>query len=238
MSLFDRFFYKFYKKNFIKKNHQVAHSKYLTNIKDLRQLKLITAWNNHFDHIIKNNLRGDIVECGVGNAEALSYILFNLKYKKNLFLDQKSYFGFDSFKGFPEVHINDKSKRNPQKGDWDHSDENYVISNLKLLGFNDEDFYNINFIKGFFEDSFLKNKSLINQISLLHLDCDLYNSYKISLQFFYPKVVNNGIIVFDEYLDDQESFPGAAKAIKEFFGRKVENIQKCEISGKYFLIKS
>ena len=32
-------------------------------------------------------------------------------------------------------------------------------------------------------------------------------------------------------------FPGASKAINEFLGSKVKNIKKCNISGKYFLIK-
>ena len=71
---------------------------------------------------------------------------------------------------------------------------------------------------------------------MLHLDCDLYKSYKESLEFMYPKVVQNGIIVFDEYLD-QKNFPGAIKAIDDFFGQKIQDIQKCDITGKYYLIK-
>ena len=130
----------------------------------------------------------------------------------------------------------DISPRNPKKGDWDHTNEDYVKYNLKKVGFDEKDFIKIQFIKGYFNESFLNNQDLIKEISLLHLDCDLYKSYKESLEFMYPKVVQNGIIVFDEYLD-QKNFPGAIKAIDDFFGQKIQDIQKCDITGKYYLIK-
>ena len=50
---------------------------------------------------------------------------------------------------------------------------------------------------------------------MLHLDCDLYESYKISLTNLYDKVVAGGIIMFDEY--DDQRWPGARRAIDEFF---------------------
>ena len=41
----------------------------------------------------------------------------------------------------------------------------------------------------------------------------------------YPKVVQNGIIVFDEYLD-QKNFPGAIKAIDDFFSEENSGYSK------------
>ena len=44
------------------------------------------------------------------------------------------------------------------------------------------------FKKGFFPNSFL---GFDKEISFLHLDVDLYNSYKDCLEFFFPKLKIN-----------------------------------------------
>ena len=154
---------------------------------------------------------------------------------------KKKYIGFDSFEGFPEPTIEDRSIRNARKSNWNHTDEKFVLGNLKKMGFTDKDFECVSFIKGFFKDTFNNNHYLVEKIAILHLDCDLYEAHKLSLEHFYPKVVEGGIIVFDDINTPDgislNDFPGASKAINEFLGSKVKNIKKCNISGKYFLIK-
>ena len=227
--------YKFYKKYFLLKKIRKAQRERILNINKLDKFKFSTYWNNHFSHIIKNSLKGDIVECGVGDGFHLSFLLFNMKNHKEL--NSKKYYGFDSFEGFPEPSTQDISKRKAKKGDWGHTDQDYVKNNLKKIGFEEKDFQNIRFVKGYFDKSFTENNELVNEICLLHLDCDLYKSYKDSLNFFYSKVVENGIVAFDEYKGSENTFPGAIKAIDEFFGENKKNIQKCNISGKYYIIK-
>ena len=71
---------------------------------------------------------------------------------------------------------------------------------------------------------------------MLHLDCDLYESCKLALETFYDKVQPGGVIMFDEYADAR--WPGATKAIDEFFSDKPEMIQpdpKC--TWKYHVTK-
>jgi hypothetical protein len=51
------------------------------------------------------------------------------------------------------------------------------------------------------------------KISLLHVDVDLYEATKAALDAFYPAVVRGGIIILDDY----GAFPGANKAIDEYF---------------------
>ena len=67
-------------------------------------------------------------------------------------------------------------------------------------------------IKGYFENTL----SLLEQeqFSLVHLDCDLYQSYKDCLEFFWPRLSPGGIIHFDEY--DDPSWPGCNLAVDEF----------------------
>jgi len=50
----------------------------------------------------------------------------------------------------------------------------------------------------------------------IHLDVDNYQSYQQCLDLLYPKLVEGGIIVFDDY--GSPCCPGAKKAVDEFFG--------------------
>jgi hypothetical protein len=70
----------------------------------------------------------------------------------------------------------------------------------------------VRLVKDFFDKTL---SSYEGRIALLHLDGDLYESYKVSLEALYDKVVSGGIIMFDEYADPR--WLGARKAIDEFF---------------------
>ena len=238
-NLYWRYRYKIYKIQSIfssSKKQREKNKKNIIRIKNLKQYKFLSYWNNHFNHLSANDVKGDIVECGVGNGETLSYMLFNLIYNKKH--SNRKYIGFDSFEGFPEPSDEDKSPRNPEKGDWNHTNEKFVISNLNDLGFEEKDFKKIKFIKGFFERTFQQEKDNIKTISLLHIDCDLYSSTKISLETWFDKVEKNGLIVFDEYLNSAYQFPGALKAIDEFLGTNKSQIKICPYTKQYYLIKS
>ena len=203
----------------------------------IQKYKKLDYWNNFFTHIVNNKLEGDIIECGVGNGFTLSLILYNLIKNKNKFIDKKKYIGFDSFEGFPEASQYDFSPRNLQKGDSNFISIEFVKQNLKRIGFSEIEIEeNVIFKKGFFEKTF--NDFHCDKISLLHLDCDLYESYKISLNKYYPKVVKNGIIVFDEYIDDKVKWPGAAKAIDEFFKNNSKEIVQDDLTKKFYYIKT
>tara|TARA_B100001057_G_scaffold185231_1_gene185913 strand:+ start:477 stop:1214 length:738 start_codon:yes stop_codon:yes gene_type:complete len=233
--LFNEFLIKIYRNLYTNKKTRNFHKNYVTNINNLRQYKSLTYWNNLFNHLSKNNVPGDIVECGVGNGQSLSFILFNLIYSKE-HLNRK-YIGFDSFQGFPEPSEEDNSRRNPKKGDWSHTNEKFVLGNLNDLGFDDKNYAKIKFIKGFYENSFKREYDNIKKISILHIDCDLYSSTKISLETWFSKVETNGIIVFDEYLNAATKFPGAVKAIDDFLGDDKNKIKICPYTKQYYFIK-
>ena len=54
------------------------------------------------------------------------------------------------------------------------------------------------------------------------MDCDAYTSHIDSLNFIYPRMSTGGCIVFDDY--NEKKWPGAKKAIDEFFSDKPEAI--------------
>ena len=64
------------------------------------------------------------------------------------------------------------------------------------------------------------------RIALLHIDVDLYQPTKTCLENFYPHIVKGGIIILDDY----GAFPGANKAIEEFFKEKDTKIEQLNFS--------
>ncbi len=178
---------------------------------------------------------GDIVECGVGEGTTF----LSLVYLAKLESKGRKIWGFDSFEGFPEPSIYDKSPRNPKKGEWNLSN----IINIKKRLINERNIdptfikKYVRLIKGFFNESLEKYDG--GPIALLHLDVDLYESYKVSLEQLWPKVAKGGIVLFDEYKLPSAllNFPGASKAIDEFFGDLKSEIKINQFLNKYYIIK-
>ena len=181
------------------------------------------------------DIEGDYVECGTFKGGTLLPLAlycehFNVSNNKTLY-------GMDSFAGFPSSkhHINDlperfndlyknnlitkdhfkKAKiRTQDFKSLKHLESSY-FENVNEVFKNSSKFNNVKLIKGAFSDT---TPNFNKKISLLHLDCDLYESYLVCLNNLYQNVVNNGVIVFDEYYSHK--YPGARIAIEEFFKNK------------------
>lgn len=177
---------------------------------------------------------GDIVECGVGKGRTF-FMLAALAASEN---KSRIVWGFDSFEGFPEPSKEDASSRNVKRGEYNILTSNGMRQILRRGGipqaFNDE---KIKLVKGFFRESLPKFQG--NNVAFLHLDVDLYQSYKETLDFFWPKVAIGGVVLFDEYKQSgiAEAFPGAAKAIDEFLGEQSRRIQYDKLTRKYYIVK-
>lgn len=177
---------------------------------------------------------GDIVECGVGRGNSLVLLAFLAKEEAH----KRHLWAFDSFEGFPQPAAEDASVRNPKKGDWSRTGVRLVEQALVDGGL-DVPFVrsHVTLVKGFFEESLPKYAG--GRIALLHLDVDLYTSYRTALTLLYPKVAVGGVILFDEYMStiDHLHFPGAQKAIAEYFGVRASEIRRDQPTGKYHLVK-
>ena len=187
----------------------------------------------YFDRMYKkiSGVEGDIVECGVGKGRTFLALAFLASQEGK----GRKLWGFDSFEGFPEPSQEDISFRNPKRGDWSGYEITikHIYSILNGASIN-KDFVrnNIKIVKGFFNQTL---PSFGAPIAFLHIDADLYDSYKNVLKILFPKVVKGGIVLFDEYKTDK--WPGATKAVDEFFADKPYKIQKDERASKYFLVK-
>lgn len=179
------------------------------------------------------DVKGDVVECGVGYGYSF-FELCCLVYLEN---KGRKIYGFDSFEGFPEPSEEDKSPRNPRKGEWNVSTAETIEMLLTKKGKIEPSFIksNVRLVKGFFENSLQKYDGM--SVAFLHLDVDLYKSYKVTLEYFWPKVARGGVVLFDEYKNEIEKFPGGCKAIEEFFGDLVTQIKYNELVNRYFIVK-
>jgi len=184
---------------------------------------------------------GDVVECGVGWGESLLHMSAIASVEQH----SRRLWGFDSFEGWPAPTKEDDSPRNTVKGD-NYSEEKMGISPLKLL----RDTFgwfgipknwlatHVTLVQGWFDKCLGLYTG--DKIALLHLDCDLYDSYKHCLEAFYPKVVVGGAIAVDEYANsfEQYYFPGARVAIDEYLSNKNVKRERDKYNGKYYFIKT
>ena len=174
-------------------------------------------------------VEGDIVECGVSIGHGALLFLLLSEYVGV----ERTYVGFDSFEGFPDPEAKDEKTPIRGKGFWANPPETVlrVLRDGRVPEKTIRD--RVKLVKGLFD----KTLPLYNgRIALLHLDGDLYESYKIPLRELYEKVAPGGVIMFDEYADDR--WPGARKAVDEFFADKPEKVvphMKC--TWKYYVQK-
>jgi|JI102314A2RNA_FD_contig_31_4244822_length_1237_multi_5_in_0_out_0_1 O-methyltransferase len=175
---------------------------------------------------------GDVVECGVG----WGFSLYCISNSLQMLGSNKKVWGFDSFEGLPSPTNHDEPFRDNVKiiqGDLNFSEE-FVKKRLTLSGLSPKYIEsNIKFVKGYFEQSFLKE--VPTKISFLNIDVDLYDSYLLVLNQFYSSVQKGGIIAFDEYNDGK--WVGATKAIDLFFKDKPEKLRKANCIDRYYIIK-
>jgi len=220
------------------KNFTKTH---LTNCKFIKTQSLnkfnITSGNNICLLLEKmqqlKDLEGDYVECGTFEGGTLLPVAL---YCQHFYLN-KNIYGMDSFEGFPvlehhpndlpkrfknlykdglisEDHLKKAKKRTNNFKSLDHLEGGY-FEQINNIFKNVKHFSNVNLIKGIFSDT---TSNFNKKISLLHLDCDLYESYLTCLDNLYKNIVDNGVIVFDEYYSHK--YPGARIAIEEFFKDK------------------
>ena len=169
-------------------------------------------------HIKKNNIDGDLVECGVykgGNIILYKKIIDQISVNKQIF-------AYDTFEGMSEPGKHDKDLKDVNALDtfkkykfsevpWCYSSIDEVKKNIEKFGLSpEEDFI---FIKGKVEETLKKKKNLPEKISLLRLDTDFYESTKIELEILFPKLQPGGVLIIDDY----GHWKGSKKAVDEYF---------------------
>lgn len=178
------------------------------------------------------SVSGDVAECGVFRGNTLVPMALFLKQKSI----RKRLFGFDSFEGFPDniqvdLALGGTEEADKRLGGMNETSFELVEGKVRRFGLE-----NVSLIKGYFEHTLPNHQD--RAFSLVHLDCDTYNSYKECLEFFYPRLEPGGVVLLDEYNDPP--WPGCNKAVDEFLANKPETLQPIVRDNyeKFYFIKS
>ena len=169
-------------------------------------------------YLSRNNIEGDVVECGVWKGGSMMAAAITLINEKN---DNRNIYMYDTYEGMSAPTENDKTfsgepaskmlkaedrKKNPDSI-WCYSSLAEVQTTMKLSGYNET---LIHYVKGKVEDSI--PKTLPGNIALLRLDTDWYESTKHELVHLFPLLVKGGVLIIDDY----GFWKGARKAVDEY----------------------
>lgn len=176
------------------------------------------------EYIINNNIKGSIVECGVWKGGSIMAVLKTLNRLK---VDNRSIYLYDTFEGMSEPIEIDKSIRG-ESAIKAFEEKNKIWNKIECLSPIEEVKKNIyateynkskiNFIKGKVEET-ISNEERPENIALLRLDTDWYESTKHELEYLFPQLVKGGVLIIDDY----GHWEGCKKAVDEYF--KENNIK-------------
>lgn len=169
------------------------------------------------EYIAAHKIPGDVVECGVykgGSSMLCAYTLSALHITdKNIYL-------YDTFEGMSKPTERDKTHFNAsamghwedhQKGEinkWCYAPLEAVKKNMVATGYPLD---KMKFIKGKVEETI--PQTIPDQISLLRLDTDWYESTYHELQHLFRRLSSQGVIIIDDY----GHWKGAREAADKFF---------------------
>lgn len=165
-------------------------------------------------YVSTNGIRGDIVECGVWKGGSMAAAAMTLSRmndtRRNLYL-------FDSFKGMSEPTSADLDYTGKHAVEVMAQDEGYrcadapleqVRAVLRGTGYPEE---KIHFVKGNVEETL--PEAAPEEIAVLRLDTDWYESTRHELQQLFPRLVKAGVIIIDDY----GHWRGSRQACDEYF---------------------
>jgi hypothetical protein len=164
------------------------------------------------------SLPGNVIECGVFRGGSLMQIAQTVKVHRS----PKRVFGLDSFEGFPENSVK-TADLSPGRWLWSLQRKFRFCAdtptNLRMLAKTFD--LNVELVPGYFCHTLRRVQS--NSFCFIHLDVDIYQSYKECLEALYDRLVPGGVIVFDEW--ESPRWPGGSLAIREFFRGRPETVE-------------
>lgn len=194
----------------------------------MTSIERITELFNSLEYIRLNNIQGDLVECGVWKG---GNILGIIEYLYHYNMIDREVWLYDTFQGMTPPEDIDIDLKNQKAKDilqsvLCYSSIDDVKKNLSISNFPID---NIKYIIGDICDTLNYKNNLPNKISLLRLDTDWYQSTKKEMDILYPLLVNNGVLIVDDY----GHWQGSKKAVDEYFEKNkiVNTLEKIDYTG-------
>jgi hypothetical protein len=170
---------------------------------------------NEFLKQVKH-LGGDVAECGTYKGASALLMCRALSASSSLV------HLFDSFEGLAE----------PLPIDGSYWRKGSLSTGEQALHDTLAGFENYRVYKGWIPERFKDVDRLT--FRFVHIDVDLFEPTRDSLEFFYPRLAKGGILLLDDH--GFRSCPGATKAADDFFAKKPESLSLLP-TGQAFVIK-
>lgn len=191
-------------------------TRYLRQFSEDRGFNTDRRWDLSQLLRLTTGIEGDMVECGSYQGAAAS-LMADLCQKTGRHLHL-----FDSFEGLSA----------PADCDGNHWKKNALTAAEEMLHQNLAPYAgSYTTYKGWIPDRFCDFSA---QLAFLHLDVDLYQPTKDSIEFFYPRMVAGAVCICDDY--GSTLCPGAKLAMDEFLADKPEKMLSLS-GGSGFFIK-
>lgn len=148
------------------------------------------------------SIDGAIVDCGVYNGG--STVLLSAG------APSRDVWAFDSFEGLPPAGPLDEGASAAWIDDCRGSE-----ARLREAFATYANPVRLRVVRGWFDETFPTAADMIGPVALLHADGDWFESVRLTLETFYPRISPGGYVVIDDY----GFWPGAKKATDEFRAR-------------------
>jgi O-methyltransferase len=188
------------------------------------------------EHIVQNGIPGDIVECGVwrgGSSMAMALALLRLSDTS------RTLWMYDTFQGMTDPTDADKSHAGigakellttaKERGALEHSEIlayaslEDVRNNMLATGY---PVSHVRFVEGPVEQTI--PGALPDQIAVLRLDTDWYESTRHELIHLYPRLAPGGILIIDDY----GHWEGARRAVDEYLANSGTFLNRIDYTGR------
>lgn len=185
-----------------------------------------TSFNTHRKYTLAQLMKlvrlvdGDTAECGVFMG-ASSYLIMKFNADSPF---SKTHFVLDSFEGLSDPDVSDGSHW--QQGDLSVTEQSFIKN---MRNFRPNEHYEI--LKGWIPHRFSDIED--RKFSFVHIDVDLHQPTKDSIEFFYQRMEPGAILLCDDYGFD--TCPGATKAVNDFMVDKPEEIIGLADGGAFFI---
>lgn len=181
----------------------------------------ILAFCDAADYVSKHNIPGDIVECGVWKGGSTAAAARTLIQANDI---ARTLWMYDTYDGMSAPSENDidltgqaadqlladdpAPNREASDSIWCRCSLDTVKQTMAATGYPQA---NIRYVKGKVEDT-LPTESP-DQIAILRLDTDWYESTRCELEILFPKLAVGGVLIIDDY----GHWQGCRKAVDEYF---------------------
>jgi O-methyltransferase len=182
-------------------------------------------------YVIAADIPGDIVECGVwrgGSSMMAALTLLELGAERRIWL-------YDTFEGMPPPGDNDvrysgesaeslleSADRAPGAwNEWAWATLEDVRRNMSSTGYDA-----FEYVSGPVENTVPANAP--DEIALLRLDTDWYESTRHEMEHLYPRLADGGVLIIDDY----GHWQGARRAIDEYFADRPILLNRIDYTGR------